>query len=219
MPCSAPRYFPAAISLSASAACLSASSSVSETTHSSAGSYFFEPRERELRQFGRGDLLRADEFGELVERQEREIGVGIGPDDRLLEPGRRVGAARLRSRGFPRRRVEMNGRRDVVADLDLAQRRDLVLREAHALRHGFAFVVGQRHAGDPLGVLHHLGGDGFSLWLRGRDRRDRALEGRGTDPESGRRGEQLAARNVERHGNALTRKRWRVGSDCTRCAT
>src|SRR5262245_64862861 len=41
MPCSGPRYLPRRISRSASSACFSASSSVSVTTQSSAGPYFF----------------------------------------------------------------------------------------------------------------------------------------------------------------------------------
>src|SRR5581483_3339717 len=41
MPCSGPRYLPRLISCSASSACLSASSSVSVTTQSSFGPYFF----------------------------------------------------------------------------------------------------------------------------------------------------------------------------------
>ena len=113
MPCSGPRYFPAAISASACFACASAASFVSVMTQRSFGSNCSIRCEIDVRQALGGERLLLDPARQLRHRRKRDVGVAR----RAAEPASLVAAHEViarRARALAREhRVPTRRRRDV----------------------------------------------------------------------------------------------------------
>ena len=143
MPCSGPRYRPAAISRSARSACLSARSSVSVTTQLSSSLYALQPRQIEFRQFDRRDLCVCSKARQLGDRHEGQVLVVGGPFGSDVFQWLHFIAANRHGSQLWRSSIKQNRWGNVVVNRHLAESVDLLVIALDRLGHCLAIVVGE----------------------------------------------------------------------------